>query len=978
MGRLPSVTARFMSPLPAVVVCVLLVVALANARPQQTNEAPSEWSPEWHQPADWWTPKTDKDKWRAFEPVKETSASEWWKGKLDDDLWDPKAHAVTPGTLETSSSTQTEPVVTTKQVSEKKEFCRVDYECRAGRTCVLGVCKCYTAAMCAGHHKPICGSDGKQYDSHCELHRTACVNRVHIRADRRGKCFQKEIEEHEKSWLMEQERLLQEEQERQKAQSDQSIQIPAQKITEIPGVKKEPGSSGAKIVPPLKEEPAVVSTERTTTTDRVPEANRECTWKDMGKFKDDLLMFYCQKFVEPNCKEEVKTDREYLSMLMFSYYDKNFDYYLTAEELNDKERDEHFTKNIILKCHLQDFIKYADNLEADGKLTVSEFTSSFEPPVPSIPPHAQVEVISTLASAGNGLELKCGIDAETIIWRRHGTQLSDDKRSHQLMVFDDGALFFSTVGLHHIGNYTCMDAKDETNAQVHRLTVQSLPVVQVSPVTQTHLTGSDIELKCHAEGVPQPVITWKRGKELLEYSPHITHYSGGGHIAIHNAQIDADAGTYTCSVHNQAGTTEKSVSVSVLPSSTHSSSETTKDAGTFVVFHSKGISAYDPLNCLLRREVSGDFDNFKFIPDALEQALSLCQKEEDCQWGGAVLVGTEFVYITQPDQNRVMVMNAVDTMNPLQVIDTDRRPEKLWYVKHLDQVWVLCGNQEHGEGNKTIVVIRDASQQIQHRSVHTQPVGNHFDLVQDLFIAPSNDLNHEFNFGYVSHMGQNGLFKINLEDMSYTKAIDLANYGCVPVNVAFVPIGGHVIIQCVSVADQQTLQLTMDYLTDTITSATSYNGQPMTSPDSRHLITVDMFTGKVVVTSISDEGVLEATYEVTVSASISDAVFMTSMSHHGYDLVLTSAEDDDIIIMNVLTGKIEKLKGSKYPDTVVSWKSSPIQRHIVTGNSLSNYLMTLSRSGLVIMDAKFKQVECELTESFGSNVMIYIPSTFTS
>lgn len=40
---------------------------------------------------------------------------------------------------------------------------------------------------------------------------------------------------------MEQERLLQEEQERQKAQSDQSIQIPAQKITEFPDVKKGTG-----------------------------------------------------------------------------------------------------------------------------------------------------------------------------------------------------------------------------------------------------------------------------------------------------------------------------------------------------------------------------------------------------------------------------------------------------------------------------------------------------------------------------------------------------------------------------------------------------------------------------------------------------------------------------------------------------------------------------------------------------------------
>lgn len=61
--------------------------------------------------------------------------------------------------------------------------------------------------------------------------------------------------------------------------------------------------------------------------------------------------------------------------------------------------------------------------------------------------------------------------------------------------------------------------------------------------------------------------------------------------------------------------------------------------------------------------------------------------------------------------------------------------------------------------------------------------------VQDLFIAPENDLQHEFDFGYVSHPDQKGLFKLKLEDMSYVKTIDLNNYGCVPTNIAFVPIG---------------------------------------------------------------------------------------------------------------------------------------------------------------------------------------------
>ncbi|GFO31376.1 follistatin-related protein 5 [Plakobranchus ocellatus] len=596
-------------------------------------------------------------------------------------------------------------------------------------------------------------------------------------------------------------------------------------------------------------------------------------------------------------------------------------------------------------------------------------------PVPT--PDTKVEAITTLASAGNGLELKCGIEADAVVWKKHGAQLSDDKRSHQLTVFEDGALFFSKVGLHHIGNYTCMDAENPSNTQVHRLQVQTMPKVSVTPVTQSHLHGLDIELKCHAEGVPKPTLFWSKGDEPLYSSKHTTFYYDGSHVVIHDAKVDEDAGTYTCSAHNQAGTTRKSVSVSVLADKASTSEQTHKEAGTFVVFHSQGVTAYDPLRCLIRHKVTGMFGNFKFIPDAMEGPLTLCRPDAECEWGSAVRVGKDFIYVSQPDQNRVVVMEAERSWLPLQVIDTDTRPSKMWYVKHLDQVWVLCQGQIESEGNNIIVVIRDASQHIQHRSVHTKPVGNRFDMVQDLFIAPQNDLGHEFDFGYVTHKNQKGLFKIDLEDMEYTKAVDFSNYGCIPTHVAFVPIGGHVIVQCVSAADQHSLQLTLDYLTDTVISTTSLTGKPMTSPDSRHLITADQFSGRVTVASISEEGNMETTYEVTVSASISDVAFMPAASHHGYDLILTSADDDDVIVMNLITGKVEKIPGSMYLGSSQSWHPSAVIRHIAASDTLSSYLMTPSMTSLDILDINFRQVACEFPDS-QSKVILHIPSSQTS
>ena len=56
-------------------------------------------------------------------------------------------------------------------------------------------------------------------------------------------------------------------------------------------------------------------------------------------------------------------------------------------------------------------------------------------------------------------------------------------------------------------------------------------------------------------------------------------------------------------------------------------------------------------------------------------------------------------------------------------------PVSLYYIAHLDEVWVLCWNGEENGGAKTIVVIRDASKKTQHHTIHTQPIGNRFDLV---------------------------------------------------------------------------------------------------------------------------------------------------------------------------------------------------------------------------------------------------------
>lgn len=42
-----------------------------------------------------------------------------------------------------------------------------------------------------------------------------------------------------------------------------------------------------------------------------------------------------------------------------------------------------------------------------------------------------------------------------------------------------------------------------------------------------------------------------------------------------------------------------------------------------------------------------------------------------------------------------------------------------------------------------------------------------------------------FNYGYVSHAGQQGLYKLDLANMRYVKTVDLSNYSCVPKSAQF-------------------------------------------------------------------------------------------------------------------------------------------------------------------------------------------------
>ncbi|KAK5854404.1 hypothetical protein PBY51_015475 [Eleginops maclovinus] len=84
------------------------------------------------------------------------------------------------------------PLVSSSPVAKDQSVCARTF-CGAGRECVSTnrgepVCRCLQ--QCEEREKWVCGSNGRSYRNHCELHRDACSTHTKIHAEHRGHCLE--------------------------------------------------------------------------------------------------------------------------------------------------------------------------------------------------------------------------------------------------------------------------------------------------------------------------------------------------------------------------------------------------------------------------------------------------------------------------------------------------------------------------------------------------------------------------------------------------------------------------------------------------------------------------------------------------------------------------------------------------------------------------------------------------------------------
>ncbi|GCB72020.1 hypothetical protein scyTo_0001787 [Scyliorhinus torazame] len=768
----------------------------------------------------------------------------------------------------------------------EKNFCGRGQQCIIGKDTQLPECVCIQ--QCKPNYIPVCGSDGKFYENHCELHRAACQQRrrIHI-ADNKECFFQGE----------------------------------------------------------------------------------RCELAEYNRLKNVLLDLQSQRyFQQENITMDTTTLKKILVQNMFKYFDISGDGLIENSELA-QAMTEDTLDNDPFDCNLFDLLQY-DDYNNDGVLTLEELYTAFQVVQLTLSEDKKISV--TTVTVGLSAVLSCAIQGTLrppIIWKHNGIILNFLDLEDINDFGDDGSLYITKVTTIHMGNYTCHAFGYDELLQTHILQVNVPPVIRVYPESQAQEPGVTTSLKCHADGIPNPKITWlKNGLDITSTLPNqLVLLANGGEIHINSVRYE-DTGAYTCIAKNDAGVDEDISSLFVEDSAR----KTRLSVGNmFYVFSDDGITIIQPTGCEIQRRIKA---NDKII--ASFEDICPCNEGENtphCVWASAVNIRDKYIYVSQPTQSRLLIID-IPSQKVLQAVSTDPVPVKLQYDKSHDQVWVLSWGDVR-KSNPTLQIITQASRTGGHHTVHTQPVGKQFDRVDDFFIPPTNLIINHIRFGFILHRSEAALHKIDLETVAYIKTISLKNYSCIPQAMAYTHLGGYYFIHCSandSTASQP--QIIVNSVTDSVIGYNNgVSGTPYISPDGHYLVSTDDYKGLIRVQSISYQGEIKSAFDITTNLQIVDVTFQPSFTEaNQYYIYGSSQIQTDLLFLELSTGNVNIIKGLKDPIKQNDWLWDSNNRAIVGSGLFGQHLVTPSKDSLFIIGARRNKLNCEISNIIRGNTIVWV------
>ncbi|MGH0147536.1 UNVERIFIED_CONTAM: hypothetical protein FKN15_060360 [Acipenser sinensis] len=620
----------------------------------------------------------------------------------------------------------------------------------------------------------------------------------------------------------------------------------------------------------------------------------------------------------------------------------------------------------------------------------------------------------TTATVGQSVVLTCAIQGTQrppILWKRNNVELNTLALEDINDFGDDGSLYITKVTTTHMGNYSCHADGYEKLYQIHILQVNVPPVIQVYPESQAREPGVTASLRCHAEGIPNPQLAWlKNGIDITpKLSKQLTLQANGTEVHISNVRYE-DTGAYTCIAKNEAGVDEDISSLFVEDSArktrqnvpTHILrlvAETRIYPSTTLVhgFTLRGIVtrsvSTDPVPVKLHYDKSHDQvwvlswgDMKKTTPtlQVINQASgSVSHHTIHTQPVGKQFDKVEDFFIPAT----TLIINHIRVTLFEMLEDVVLKRYRLTVQVILDLITELS-NEQDPSVNLGTAIPAHVKVVFTELSIPELPIGPFLDDILGpayqgiktviprkpfLFLHRT----HEGDrwFGFSLHKDEPALHKIDLETMSYVKKISLKDYNCVPKSLAYTHLGGYYFINCrPDSTNAMKPQLIVDSVTDSVIGYNSdVTGTPYMSPDGHFLVSIDDAKGLMRVQSITIRGEIQEAFDIHTNLHISDVAFQPSFTEaHQYNVFASSGLQTDVLYVELASGKVKMVKSLKEPMKGVEWPWNSKNRMIMDSGLFGQYLMTPSRESLFILDGRLNKLNCEITEVFKGNTVMWV------
>uniref|UniRef100_F7ARJ0 Follistatin-related protein 5 n=1 Tax=Ciona intestinalis TaxID=7719 RepID=F7ARJ0_CIOIN len=608
-------------------------------------------------------------------------------------------------------------------------------------------------------------------------------------------------------------------------------------------------------------------------------------------------------------------------------------------------------------CSLFHLLRYGD-LNQDHALDIQELLKLYNVTVLHLP--EENRIVNKAAIYGGSVTLQCGIQGDpNPIWRHYGYDLQAQGEPSVETMVDGDQMMITQVTPRHAGNYSCHARKRPDIEQVIRLSVHAAPQVQIYPRSQHVVTGSSLSVLCHVRGVPPPHITWlMNGDELEMESGRYVIMSNNTELHINAAQ-ESDSAAYSCVATNPAGTNEE-IGAVFVEDLVEQSEYANGEIAAFFIFHEHGIVILDPKSCQVLRRIQAD----ETLPGLLRQ-MSLDDGVRHCNWSSAVVVGSRFVYVAQPRENRVVVVD-LRLQRVVEVLATDPLPVELHYVRSTDQLFVHCW-VDATRDRSNLQIIYAASVPGMHLAAQIQPLdgGNTLDLsVYSFFVAPECPLNTQSRYGYVLHKDQQAIYMLNLATLLYDDVvINLAPQACTPRKLFYQQIGGRLHVTCHAQEGELPRTLTVELLTGKVVNAmeeTDYDTE-YTSRDGQHVLRVYPHKQQVRVYNVTTTGDLSEAIVLHTNFAVSDAAFEQHHSNLRQTTVyISSAAQAEVMHLDAGTGDVGVIDGLTRPLQVEKFPWSDRSRMLVASSWYDRHVATAGENGVDVINAETKEISCRL------------------